>query len=189
MKRLTVSMVVFLTVWAVIAVIAFAQEPPEGESLDDRLERLRDDMTNTDSEDSAILMPEGDDNAQVAPNPYGCYGQTDNPHASSTSGYTDIVVKARTVCPTGPDMPRIGVDLVLMKGSVCIGTACAVWTAYSNISYNERQNARRVGGVAAGAPCENGVYMGESFHYVLDSNNILYYGYTENKHRVTGCPS
>lgn len=84
MKKLTVSILVVLAAWAVVAVMVLAEEPPDGTpSLDDRLDQLREDMATTDSNETTTLTQdgnsEGDAAADLAPNPYGCYGQTDNP--------------------------------------------------------------------------------------------------------------
>ena len=135
--------------------------------------------------------PDGssDQQADGDVNPYGCYGQTDDPHASRTSGYTDIAVKARTVCPNGPVMDVIGVDIILMKGRICVFGQCLFWDPYSDISYYHKEDATGVDGVAAGAPCENGMYKGESLHWMVDPVGDVYIIETDEKNEVTNCPS
>lgn len=190
MRKTTMLAPVILAMWAAVAIVVFAEEPPGRTDIDERLEELREDMAATDSNDRGVLMPDMDeDDAQADsfPNPYGCYGQTDNPHASRTAEYLEVVVKARTVCPNGPSMTRIGVDIVLMKGSICISDTCLIWTPYGTPSYNELENRTRVDGIAVGSPCENGDYKGESLHYIVDSEGNFYWRYTEKKNEVSNC--
>ena len=178
--------------WAAVAIVVFAEEPPGGTDIDERLEELREDMAATDSDDQAVLMPDiNEDGAQADafPNPYGCYGETDYPHASKSAQYREVVVKARTICPNGPSMTRIGVDIVLMKGSICVLGACAIWTPYGNPSYNDDENQTLVRGIAVGSPCENDHYKGESLHYIVDSEGNFYWAYTEKKNEVSNCAS
>ena len=43
-------------------------------------------------------------------NPWGCYGQTDYPHASNSKGTGVVNVHARTVCPNNFTVPELGPD-------------------------------------------------------------------------------
>ena len=84
-------------------------------------------------------------------------------------------------------MPTIGVDTILLQGSFCLGNACLSWSPYSPVDVNVGYEKDYIDSRAAGSPCENGVYKGRSMHYIIDSENELYYAYTANSQRIDSC--
>ena len=189
MQKLTIWLLIVLSAWAILAAVVLAESPPGGDDLDQRLEKLREGMTTTNSGEAVFLVRDEIEIADFASNPYGCYGQTDKPYTSKTNGYTNIIVEARTVCSDGPAVPLLGSDVTLMRGSYCGFGYCAVWTSYGKLDINLAENTTEVEGLSSGIPCENGMYKGESLHYMVDSDGTFYYGYTETKEEVTRCQS
>jgi hypothetical protein len=78
--------------------------------------------TPTDSESlsdmNPLYQPDSEDNIEqdIAGNPYGCFGQTDKPHISSTSG--TVNVHARSEC--GSRMSELYVETRLQR-QICFG--------------------------------------------------------------------
>lgn len=84
-------------------------------------------------------------------------------------------------------MPVIGVDTILTKGENCVFGVCLSWSPYSELENKEAYNATKVEIRVSGSPCENGVYRGESLHYMTDSNGVLYAAYTRKQVEVADC--
>ncbi len=197
MKRISVSavLVLFVVSMALGATPGDTSPPDTQEQL---LNALRASIGDSSSSKTASLQSGTGDSQQTEgttassaaqaawPNPYGCYGKTDNPHVSGTTS-DQIAVKARTFCPNGPAMPTIGVDTILMKGSLCIGNTCLSWSPYSTLDTNEAHYVTSVRSRASGSPCEDGVYRGDSLHYIIDSEDDLYYAFTKNAQQITSC--
>ncbi len=190
MKRISVSavLVLFVVSMALGAAPGDTSPPDTQEQL---LDALRARIGDSASDSTIQLQPvagvsSGDSLQFRWNNPYGCFGRTHNPHKSSSTS-NEIAVKGETVCPSGPSMPTIGVDTVLMQGSLCLGNTCLSWSPYSTVDVQERHNATSVKSRAAGSPCEDGVYRGESVHYIIDSQDNVYAAFTGNAQQITSC--
>lgn len=108
----------------------------------------------------------------LAPNPIGCYGQTDAPHNSShVTGTINVV--ARTVCP-GINVTTIHVDTILYRFNG------ATYVAVGPFSPNTASGASSVStNSATTGECVPGTYQGASNHYVIYLGNV-YRGSTYN---------
>ena len=113
-------------------------------------------------------------------NPYGCFGQTDNPHKSSNTWAANV--HAKSECAV--NVPEIHVETQLYKeicpicGFAVIGPLAPDW------GVNEKLLEVNSAGPS---PCENGKYKGTSSHSVIGANGIQYIAFTENIQIINNC--
>lgn len=125
--------------------------------------------------------------ASLQVNPWGCFGQTDNPHRSTTPGVLAVNVHARTECPGGQKMPEMTVLTRLYKATNCVGSVCFGWTPWGPIGQKSGTDVYKVEATSAG-PCVNGRYKGLSVHWMRGKDNKTYSGVTSNTNVVSNCP-
>jgi hypothetical protein len=125
---------------------------------------------------SATLVTSAVDSTAAAPNPYGCYGQTDQPHLSSTYGYVNV--HARTRCAVNVAYAEAYTELYRGR-----------WYGpqFLNSGDSKREFSYTSGDAVAPWHCA-GVgtytYEGDSAHEITDGAN-RYYAYTSNYKRLT----
>lgn len=115
-------------------------------------------------------------------NPYGCFGQTDNPHKSSNTWAANV--HAKSECAV--NVPEIHVTTQLYKES-CFLTFCE-WEVHGPVAPKWDVDRKLVKVNSAGPPpCENGKYKGTSSHSVIGANGIQYIAFTENIQIINNC--
>lgn len=116
------------------------------------------------------------DATAAAPNPYGCYGQTDQPHLSATPGYVNV--HARTRC---------AVNVGYLEAYTELYRGRWYGPQFLNSGDSRREFSYTSGDAVAPWHCA-GVgtytYEGDSAHEVTDGAN-RYYAYTYNYKRLT----
>ena len=120
---------------------------------------------------------------QFEPNPYGCIGQTDNPHRSTHTGGVTFNVIAWTECDVS--LPEIYVNTQLYKRD-CGWPWCG-WSVYGDPNPKTDYDKQYLETNSAGAPCVNGEYKGTSSHYIIGADGNFYSAITQNVQDVTNC--
>lgn len=115
----------------------------------------------------------------LQPNPAGCYGQSDDPHPSKTSGYTQVAAYGWTVCPV--QQPHQYVNAALYKEHWYGGWYELMGEA-SN--YNQFIAYGKVRAVAAGACDGDWTYALFSYHEV-HMGGVTYSGDTFNERKFS----
>lgn len=146
----------------------------------------------TDAQASTLLgsggsATAGGVTASLKVNPWGCIGQTDNPHRSTTRRVLAVNVHGRTECPGGQKMPEMTVLTRLYRATNCVGSICFGWTPWGPIGEKSRTDVSVVEATSAG-PCVNGRYKGLSVHWMRGKDNKTYSGVTSKSNVVTNCP-
>ena len=114
-SRVTFTLILAVVLSTLGASNVFAESPRLGEftvATVEQMERLRERLPDAPpvTELGALVGPGGDYARDLVDNPWGCYGQTDYPHASDSEGPWVVNVHARTVCPNGFEVPEIWVE-------------------------------------------------------------------------------
>ena len=181
-----------------IPALADGDSPPQNGSHADKVKDLMKRMRESVNETlpaNAPLVPWPDDHegsggtaatsfsTQFDPNPYGCIGQTDNPHKSTHTGGTTINVIARTKCNVS--VPEIYVNTQLYKRD-CGWPWCG-WSPYAPDNPKTDYNKSLLQTNSASGPCVNGEYKGTSSHYIIGADGNFYSAITQNAENVTTC--
>ena len=139
-------------------------------------------ITEEAGEDDALA----DSNEGFEENPYGCYGQTENPHVSNYNGFNEVSLYARSACPGNFAVPFLWVQTQLYRETYCIGSVCLniepwglVDTRSVDYGYSVRANSR--------GTCIDSWYHGTSAHMMDGWDGKRYYAFTSNREYVSGC--
>ena len=72
----------------------------------------------------SVVGSSGEYSASTFENPWGCYGQTDYPHATDSEGPWVVNVHARTECPGKFRVPKLWVETQLYRETHCVFSIC-----------------------------------------------------------------
>ena len=120
-------------------------------------------------------------------NPYGCYGQSHNPHATNRYNQRVALGKADSACPSDqPNMPFLRVQTQLYKEHTCIGSICFGVMEWGPSVTVVDTNTKFVRAESYGA-CLNGYYKTSSAHQMTGPNNKHYLAFTVKRAYVGNC--
>jgi hypothetical protein len=140
------------------------------------------DPTHPDDLSSNVpLSSENNQDATLIPNPYGCYGQTDDPH-KSTHVPGNVNVVARTECDWA-NVPEIHVSTTLQYWKCFI--ICWWSTIGSTGSTTDYFDDDVTANSAANCISGTHNYRGISYHYIIGSDGNRYEGWTANEKTLT----
>ncbi len=191
-SRVTFTLILAVVLSTLGASNVFAESPRLGEftvATVEQMERLRERLPDAPpvTELGALVGPGRDYARDLVDNPWGCYGQTDYPHASDSEGPWVVNVHARTVCPNGFEVPEIWVETELYRQTHCFLGFCFGLEPWGPEVSDTAYNAYSIE-VTTHGPCENGRYRAISAHWMLGPDGNTYGGITSNSRKVSNCP-
>jgi hypothetical protein len=138
------------------------------------------------SNSSEILISESNANGenevmQIQSNPYGCYGQSNNPHHSTHYPGT-INVTAFTSC--SQNVPEIYVETTLQRYTCFI----FCWWGNAGPKGSSVRYGRSYVETNSSTSCKSGTYRGVSYHYIIGWDGIRYEAYTISNVVNLTCP-